>query len=183
LQAFARLDERLHELGLGQRLLDLPLSLSAVGAHELALELADAVVFIDPELVRGDIAIVLARAGRREDALAKLEENLEGAKDKSLVEAKAGDVHRVLGDLAAAEAYYRRSIVEATTDFDRKQALLRLVTCLLDTDRAAEAHQLLAEERKRAPADPVTTLAAVNRNEPCPCGSGKKYKKCHGASP
>ncbi|MBK9320663.1 MAG: SEC-C domain-containing protein [Bacteroidetes bacterium] len=21
----------------------------------------------------------------------------------------------------------------------------------------------------------------VGRNEPCPCGSGKKYKSCHGA--
>ena len=20
----------------------------------------------------------------------------------------------------------------------------------------------------------------INRNDPCPCGSGKKYKKCHG---
>ena len=24
--------------------------------------------------------------------------------------------------------------------------------------------------------------AAVGRNDSCPCGSGKKYKKCHGAS-
>ena len=31
-----------------------------------------------------------------------------------------------------------------------------------------------------APAEPVTTPKA-GRNEPCPCGSGKKYKKCHGA--
>jgi hypothetical protein len=23
----------------------------------------------------------------------------------------------------------------------------------------------------------------IGRNEPCPCGSGKKYKKCHGAFP
>jgi preprotein translocase subunit SecA len=23
-------------------------------------------------------------------------------------------------------------------------------------------------------------LKKVGRNEPCPCGSGKKYKKCHG---
>jgi SEC-C motif len=23
----------------------------------------------------------------------------------------------------------------------------------------------------------------IGRNDPCPCGSGKKYKKCHGASP
>jgi hypothetical protein len=22
----------------------------------------------------------------------------------------------------------------------------------------------------------------VGRNDPCPCGSGKKYKKCHGAN-
>ena len=25
-------------------------------------------------------------------------------------------------------------------------------------------------------------MKAVGRNEPCPCGSGKKYKSCHGAA-
>ncbi|MDB5553758.1 MAG: motif domain protein [Rhizobium sp.] len=25
------------------------------------------------------------------------------------------------------------------------------------------------------------TMTRVGRNDPCPCGSGKKYKKCHGA--
>ena len=32
-------------------------------------------------------------------------------------------------------------------------------------------------------ADPATTAAQVpkvGRNDPCPCGSGKKYKACHG---
>ena len=29
---------------------------------------------------------------------------------------------------------------------------------------------------------PVRAGAKVGRNDPCPCGSGKKYKKCHGAS-
>ncbi|MCU0662010.1 MAG: SEC-C domain-containing protein [Myxococcota bacterium] len=24
-------------------------------------------------------------------------------------------------------------------------------------------------------------MPKVGRNDPCPCGSGKKYKKCHGA--
>jgi preprotein translocase subunit SecA len=28
---------------------------------------------------------------------------------------------------------------------------------------------------------PVKAGAKVGRNDPCPCGSGKKYKKCHGA--
>ena len=27
---------------------------------------------------------------------------------------------------------------------------------------------------------PVTTGPKIGRNDPCPCGSGKKYKKCHG---
>jgi len=35
----------------------------------------------------------------------------------------------------------------------------------------------LASDRK--PNDP-TSWGKVGRNEPCPCGSGKKYKHCHG---
>ncbi len=33
---------------------------------------------------------------------------------------------------------------------------------------------------ERDPADP-TTWGKISRNEACPCGSGKKYKHCHGA--
>jgi len=29
--------------------------------------------------------------------------------------------------------------------------------------------------------EPVRAEALPGRNDPCPCGSGKKYKKCHGA--
>jgi len=29
---------------------------------------------------------------------------------------------------------------------------------------------------------PVKAAAKIGRNDPCPCGSGKKYKKCHGAA-
>ena len=30
--------------------------------------------------------------------------------------------------------------------------------------------------------DPIRKEAEPGRNDPCPCGSGKKYKKCHGAN-
>jgi preprotein translocase subunit SecA len=37
-----------------------------------------------------------------------------------------------------------------------------------------------------APTGPATAKQAVSdkvgRNDPCPCGSGKKYKRCHGAA-
>ncbi|HKC51992.1 MAG TPA: SEC-C metal-binding domain-containing protein [Myxococcota bacterium] len=32
-----------------------------------------------------------------------------------------------------------------------------------------------------APAPYVRESPKVGRNDPCPCGSGKKFKKCHGA--
>ena len=28
---------------------------------------------------------------------------------------------------------------------------------------------------------PIRVEKKVGRNDPCPCGSGKKYKQCHGA--
>ena len=34
---------------------------------------------------------------------------------------------------------------------------------------------------KEAPQPAQRAAARVGRNDPCPCGSGKKYKKCHGA--
>ncbi|HET9276324.1 MAG TPA: SEC-C metal-binding domain-containing protein, partial [Gemmatimonadales bacterium] len=41
-----------------------------------------------------------------------------------------------------------------------------------------------APPRQQINQGPVTVKRAgdkVGRNDPCPCGSGKKYKKCHGA--
>jgi preprotein translocase subunit SecA len=34
--------------------------------------------------------------------------------------------------------------------------------------------------QERSKPQPVTVEKQVGRNEPCPCGSGKKYKQCHG---
>ena len=41
-----------------------------------------------------------------------------------------------------------------------------------------EAAEAGAEPQKAAPVTRDTPK--VGRNEPCPCGSGKKYKQCHG---
>jgi preprotein translocase subunit SecA len=35
--------------------------------------------------------------------------------------------------------------------------------------------------RRREPAHAAPHRREGGRNDPCPCGSGKKYKKCHGA--
>ena len=45
-----------------------------------------------------------------------------------------------------------------------------------------EAPELPSEsEMPRVPVPVVRDAPKVGRNDPCPCGSGKKYKKCCGA--
>ena len=63
---------------------------------------------------------------------------------------------------------------------------------------AEEAEKIEAARREQAAKTTVTTnvsdsnegqasageaggVPRVGRNEPCPCGSGKKYKQCHGS--
>ncbi len=52
----------------------------------------------------------------------------------------------------------------------------------LDPVFAAEEGGQEGDIEPEPPAAPASKPAAkVGRNDPCPCGSGKKYKKCHGA--
>ncbi|HEX7002213.1 MAG TPA: preprotein translocase subunit SecA [Trueperaceae bacterium] len=37
-----------------------------------------------------------------------------------------------------------------------------------------------AQQRASGPTSPIRVEDKVGRNDPCPCGSGKKYKHCHG---
>jgi len=41
-----------------------------------------------------------------------------------------------------------------------------------------EIHEIMMERDKNIIQFPTTHTVHVGRNEPCPCGSGKKYKKC-----
>jgi preprotein translocase subunit SecA len=45
-------------------------------------------------------------------------------------------------------------------------------------ERASRAEE--GPHRKAAKRQPIRATATVGRNEPCPCGSGKKFKQCCG---
>jgi preprotein translocase subunit SecA len=47
-----------------------------------------------------------------------------------------------------------------------------------DYDEALAAAATTSDKPKAAPF--VKPIGKVGRNDPCPCGSGKKYKHCHG---
>lgn len=50
----------------------------------------------------------------------------------------------------------------------------------LDKMKTSRSDDEENQEREQRKAEPVRTEPKVGRNDPCPCGSGKKYKQCHG---
>ena len=75
--------------------------------------------------------------------------------------------------LVAANSEQRRAAQSAVEDFTRNIQRKK--------DKEMAALQFVggsgtATEKKQATSD-----KKAGRNDPCPCGSGKKYKKCHGA--
>jgi len=64
--------------------------------------------------------------------------------------------------------------------FDKRRKAARLNEL---SRRSLSAEDIEAEEQAIAAAgkgQPIKADDTPNRNDPCPCGSGKKYKKCCG---
>ncbi|MEV6621430.1 SEC-C domain-containing protein [Amycolatopsis sp. NPDC051106] len=94
-----------------------------------------------------------------------------------------GQAHERLGDLAAAEAAY-----QAAESLDPKWSPALYALARFAGDRG-DAGGLALLRRADFPSDDVLVelleryqvelRADVGRNDPCWCGSGRKYKKCH----
>jgi preprotein translocase subunit SecA len=72
----------------------------------------------------------------------------------------------------------------ASGDGDREPQYLPSVAREIERKQARQQRDLQYQTgpaQAEAP-KPVRAAAKVGRNDPCPCGSGKKYKKCHGAN-
>jgi serine-type anaerobic sulfatase-maturating enzyme len=61
--------------------------------------------------------------------------------------------------------------------FEHIDPFMRTLTDLLRSGRYADEIMGILREREAAQRE---AFAAAGRNDPCPCGSGRKYKHCHG---
>jgi len=68
---------------------------------------------------------------------------------------------------------------QAAVDLEDRAERIANVTYTAPTE-TGEAESRLDESTARQPALAVGMVPRVGRNDPCPCGSGKKYKQCHG---
>ena len=79
--------------------------------------------------------------------------------------------------MSATERTQARARIEAlTSKLEREMTTL---TRVAEVARAVAIEATHAEARGRT--KPART-AKVGRNEPCPCGSGRKFKKCCGSA-
>lgn len=69
----------------------------------------------------------------------------------------------------------------AAMEAQRRQLPQNLNFQHADMDAMGHTDEVALEENQSTEHTPfVRTTPKVGRNEPCPCGSGKKYKQCHG---
>jgi preprotein translocase subunit SecA len=71
---------------------------------------------------------------------------------------------------------------EALAEVDDEQHVenIRMQHPSLDDVQLAAEDEALASAAAKKPQPTVRPTQKVGRNDPCPCGSGKKYKHCHG---
>jgi preprotein translocase subunit SecA len=70
----------------------------------------------------------------------------------------------------------REAMPERPTDYSRYRATKEENL----PGEAAQRQAASAHQGPRQPNQPIVAGPKIGRNDPCPCGSGKKYKACHG---
>lgn len=102
-------------------------------------------------------------------------------------EISRGRIRGVLRKVERAAAFLTRAETELVeTALDQRLMMHGLDPVFFPDDEEEDEHvhgPWCAHDREEAEVEPVTRPAVsvkVGRNDPCPCGSGKKYKKCCG---
>ncbi|MCD8030526.1 MAG: preprotein translocase subunit SecA [Bacteroides sp.] len=73
-------------------------------------------------------------------------------------------------------AQVRQAAPERRQDMSKYSEQKQDLNNLKDPNQAAAAQRDTREVRR----EPIRSEKTVGRNDPCPCGSGKKFKNCHG---
>ena len=127
------------------------------------------------ELLREGLAVPDLRD--RADVLERLAHSCE---DQGKAE-EAKDLWQQVRRAAAAEMESSRSI-EASGTVLRQATKMKFGGEGLPLSELSNLASLLRNTKPAAAAQlPIASKTKVGRNEPCPCGSGKKFKKCCGA--
>jgi preprotein translocase subunit SecA len=93
-----------------------------------------------------------------------------------LLDSVKNEVTRILMTVAVQST---EQLEQAAEDMEDRAERISNVTYTAPTE-TGEVETKLDETTARQQSPQVASGRIVGRNEPCPCGSGKKYKHCHG---
>jgi len=83
----------------------------------------------------------------------------------------------------SSETFYReKAASKVKTPYGLEYSPHYLRTSRLQNTSSGARQADLPAERSPLPDSEASSSGKVGRNDPCPCGSGQKYKKCHGAA-
>lgn len=166
-------------------LLEFPFELARVGLIEEAINIERrfSKLSSQPENFYRDMGCILAEAGKKEEALKQIEENLKMFPDDVWVLINAGDALYTLGEPKAEEYFLKAYEMAGDDKNDKEGALTRLIDFYKwqgDKEKAKKYEEEFESllNPPPPPPRPVIKKVKIGRNAPCPCGSGKKYKKC-----
>ena len=99
---------------------------------------------------------------------------------QSMISALNGDIVTLLfkGNIATQESDNLQEAKERKKSDMSKMQTSRAAEALVSNESGGGNAQTASEPKPAAV--PVRSEKSVGRNDACPCGSGKKYKKCHG---
>jgi tetratricopeptide (TPR) repeat protein len=103
--------------------------------------------------IMGNLASTLAMQDKYDEALSLIEKAMDIDREQAYIREAAGWIHIKKGDDMKAVELFKRALSYDTGNEDIRK-VVQLINPYLD--------------------------AKAGRNDPCPCGSGKKFKKCHG---
>jgi preprotein translocase subunit SecA len=124
----------------------------------------DMMARIDNETIRYLFHIQIQQAERHPDEM-----QLRPEAQRAAAPARSGGAQVAVASAAARASESQQRVPEFARQLERKQQR-----------QQKELQYQTGPAQAEAP-KPVRAGAKVGRNDPCPCGSGKKYKRCHGA--
>lgn len=175
---------------------DLPHALAGAGLIDPAVDLGRRLSEAFPgEGFETDVVRVLAEAGRGGEAIQSAVKLMDGRCTAPDRLAAVGEIMAVIGEAEKAFILYRQASLLEDDPRQRRAYLDLEIPLLRRLGRVGEANAIEAilPALDRFPSgedaspsddfwalDPVDPPPKPRRNDPCPCGSGKKYKKCCG---
>lgn len=116
-----------------------------------------------------NVGCILAEAGRREDAVKQIKENVQNFPEDVWTVVNAGDAMNSFGESEAAEGYFLKAYNMVKDKSDKTEILERIINLYRAIHQYEKARKFEDEYAEiTEPQKPIQSRENISRNAPCP---------------